>query len=114
MGRKETTMNLKKIVGTATLAGALGAAALGLGAGSAQAEPKWDPNPVVPSNTDFTRPPGQISRDLGTPPGQFKKIPTVTVGLPDGTTTVIDPSPFLGVPPGHWGDVPFVVPTPSG
>ena len=42
-------MNLKKIDGTAALAGALGAAALGLGAGSAQADPGWDPNiPWIP------------------------------------------------------------------
>ena len=76
-------MNLKKIAGTATLAGALGAATLGLGAGSAQAAPK-NPNPVVPSTTDFTKPPGHIGQDLGTPPGQFKKLPTRTVELPDG------------------------------
>ena len=48
-------MNVKKIAGTATVAGALGAAALGLGAGSAQADPDWwDPNiPVIPSVDDF-------------------------------------------------------------
>ena len=34
-------MNLKKIAGTAMIAGALGAASLGLGAGSAQADPDW-------------------------------------------------------------------------
>ena len=45
-------MNIKKIAGTATLAAALGAAALGLGAGSAQADPKWvDPNiPWIPGD----------------------------------------------------------------
>jgi hypothetical protein len=31
-------MNVKKIVGTATIAGALGTAAVGLGAGTAQAD----------------------------------------------------------------------------
>ena len=111
MSRKGTTMNLKKIAGTATLAGALGAAALGLGAGLAQAEPKWNPNPVVPSDTDFTRPPGQIGRDLGTPPGQFKKISPITVELPDGTTTEID-NPFFVVPPGQWRHIPFEVTAP--
>ena len=34
-------MNLKKIAGTAVIAGALGAASLALGAGSAQADPDW-------------------------------------------------------------------------
>jgi hypothetical protein len=102
-------MNLTRIAGTATLAGALGAAALGLGAGSAQAAPKWNPNPVVPSITDFTRPPGHIGQDLGIPPGQFKKLSKITVGLPDGTTTVID-NPYFGIPPGHWRHIPFVVP----
>ena len=106
-------MNLKKIAGTAALAGALGAAALGLGVGSAQAQPKWNPHPVVPSNTDFTQPPGHIGQDLGIPPGHFKKLPHITVGLPDGTTTVIR-NPFFGVPPGHWRNVLFVVPTPHG
>jgi hypothetical protein len=113
MGRKETTMNLKKIAGTAILAGALGAAALGLGAGLAQAAPKWNPNPVVPSDTDFTRPPGHIGKALGIPPGQFKKLREITVGLPDGTTTVID-NPFFGVPPGHWRHTPFEVTAPTG
>ena len=46
-GRKETTMKLKKIAGTATLAGAMGIAALGLGTGSAQAKPHV-PGPPVP------------------------------------------------------------------
>ena len=114
MSRKGTTMNLKKIAGTATLAGALGAAALGLGAGSAQAAPKWNPNPVVPSDTDFNQPPGKVGKALGIPPGQFKKIPTLTVGFPDGSTTLLDPSPFFGVPPGHWRHTPFEVTAPTG
>ena len=110
MGRKETTMDLKKIAGTATLAGALGAAALGLGAGSAQAQPKWNPNPVVPFNIDFTRPPGQISHVLGTPPGQFKKIEFVRFELSDGTISEPRRNPFFGVPPGHWRITDFSVP----
>ena len=112
-GQKETTMNLKKIAGTATLAGALGVAALGLGVGSAQAAPKWDPNPVVPSDTDFTQPPGHVGKALGIPPGQFKKLREITVGFSDGTTTVID-NPFFAVPPGHWRHIPFVVTAPTG
>ena len=45
----------KNIVGTAILAGALGAAALGLGAGLAQADLDWvDPNiPGVPGLADW-------------------------------------------------------------
>ena len=104
-------MNLKKIAWTATLAGALGAAALGLGAGSAQAAPK-NPNPVVPNDTDFTRPPGHIGRDLGTPPGQFKKLATITVELPDGTITDPITNPFFEVPPGQWRHIPFEVTAP--
>jgi hypothetical protein len=109
MGRKETTMNLKKIAWTATLAGALGAATLGLGAGSAQAQPKSNPHPVVPSNTDFNQPPGHIGQDLGIPPGQFKKIPTISVELPDGTITDPIENPFYLIPPGHWRHTPFEV-----
>lgn len=97
-------MDLKKIVSTATLTGAIGAAALGLGAGVSQADPKdRDPGPV-PSDTDFTQPPGHVGQDLGIAPGQFKKLPTITVGLPDGSTVDID-NPFEGVPPGQWDEV---------
>ena len=100
-------MNLKKIAGTAALAGALGAAAVGIGVGSAQAAPKWDPRPVVPSDTDFSQPPGHIGQALGIPPGQFKKIYKIRVGLPTTPPTTTKPikNPFFGVPPGHWGDV---------
>jgi hypothetical protein len=73
-------MNLKKIAITATMAGALGAASFGLGAGSAQADPKWEPwepwpVPEIPDDFDFGAPPGHIGQDLGVPPGQLKKIP---------------------------------------
>ncbi len=110
-------MNLMKIAGTAALAGALGAAALGVGVGSAQAAPKPKPKPVVPSNTDFSQPPGHVGQDLGIPPGQFKKIYKIRVGLPGPPPTISDPirNPFFGVPPGHWDDVvwpPILVPTP--
>jgi hypothetical protein len=46
-------MNIKKIAGTATIACALGAAALGIGAGTAQAD-DWGPwVPWVPHVDDF-------------------------------------------------------------
>jgi len=94
-------MNAKKIVGTAALTGALGAAALGV-AGVAQADPKdRDPGPV-PSDTDFTQPPGHIGQDLGIAPGQLKKLPELTVEV-NGETVEID-NPFEDVPPGHWDE----------
>ncbi|BCI51213.1 hypothetical protein NIIDNTM18_04910 [Mycolicibacterium litorale] len=76
-------MNIKKIAMTGAVAGAMGAAALGLGAGSAQADHDewwWEPDiPYIHGDLGF--PPGHI----GVPPGQLKKwIP----GAP---------------PPGHWG-----------
>jgi len=81
-------MNLKKIAGTAALAGALGAAALGLGGGSAQADPNWvDPNiPWIPGPEDWV--PGL---DWG-PPGQVKN-----------TWCPWDP-------PGHWEGGPHGIP----
>src|SRR6478609_10291588 len=49
-------MNLKKMAGTALLAGAMGAAGLGLGAGTAQADDHWVPwNPGGP--------PGQVKKE---------------------------------------------------
>jgi hypothetical protein len=70
-------VNVKKIAGTASIAGALGAAALGLGAGMAQADPgPWiPPVPPVPHLDDVTGwhpvPPGQIQRvcPAHSPPG---------------------------------------------
>ncbi|MDT5282586.1 MAG: hypothetical protein QOJ20_3781 [Mycobacterium sp.] len=57
-------MNVKKIAGTVTIASAVGAAALGLGAGTAQADPwlPWVPdagdwvdwNPNAPGNIKNT------------------------------------------------------------
>jgi len=42
-------MRIKKIAGAIAIAGALGAAGLGLGAGSAQADPIWVPDiPGIP------------------------------------------------------------------
>ncbi|KUI25242.1 hypothetical protein [Mycobacterium sp. GA-2829] len=78
-------MNFTKIGLTATVAGAMGAAALGLGAGTAQADHNdwWEPHiPYV----DVHIPPGHVGHIVHVPPGQLKKwIPG-----PD-------------VPPGHWG-----------
>ena len=77
-------MNIKKIGLTAAVAGGMGAAALGLGAGSAQADHNdwWVPEiPYV----DIHVPPGHVGQVVGVPPGQLKKwIPG-------------------DVPPGHWG-----------
>jgi hypothetical protein len=80
-------MNLEKIGLTAAIAGAMGAAALGLGAGSAQADHDewWEPE--IPYVDHFIElpPPGHIGQIVHVPPGQLKKwIP----GAP---------------PPGHWG-----------
>lgn len=84
-------MNLKKIAGTAMIAGALGAAPLGLGAVSAQADPggrgpniPWNPGP----GDWVDRGPGI---NLG-PPGQVKKL-----------------CPWHS-PPGHWIGGPHGIP----
>ncbi len=80
-------MMIKKIAGTATMAGALGAAALGVGAGMAQAHPGPFPPPV---------PPGPHVVDDGhwkpLPPGQIKRICSWQSA------------------PGHWVDGPHGVP----
>jgi hypothetical protein len=72
-------MNVKKIAGTAAIAGALGAAALGLGAGTAQAD-DWVPwVPWVPHVDDWV--------DWNPwAPGQLKKMCI----------------PPFDTPPGHW------------
>jgi hypothetical protein len=98
-------MGIKKLMGTATLAGAMGAAALGLGAGLAQADHKDDLNPPTPGDVDVTAPPGKIGQLFGTPPGQLKKQPDITVTVGDEEVDI--PNPFRGEPPGHWDDVDF-------
>jgi hypothetical protein len=99
-------MDIKKMIGTATLAGALGAAALGLGTGIAQADPKdRDPNPPAVDDVDVSAPPGHIGQLFGTPPGQLKKQPTITVTVDDQEVTI--DNPFEGRPPGQWDDVDF-------
>ena len=68
-------MEMKKIVGTASLIGALSFAALGLGAGTAPADP--GPNipgvPGQPHGPDGRVPPGQIKQACPwqSPPGQW-------------------------------------------
>jgi hypothetical protein len=88
-------MNLKKIAATATMAGALGGfVALGVGAGTAQADKGWDDWCGPVPCPDFDVPPGHIG--VG-PPGQFKKEEFIP-----GT---LIPNPVFGVPPGHWDEV---------
>ncbi|HZA09082.1 hypothetical protein [Mycobacterium sp.] len=83
-------MNLTKIAGTATIAGALGAAALGLGAGTAQADDwvPWVPwVPHVDNPVDWNPlPPGQAKKlcPVDIPPGQW-------LGGPHGMACVPEP-----------------------
>jgi hypothetical protein len=79
-------VDLKRIAGTATIAGALGAAALGLGAGSAQADPDWVDIPVIPDVGDW------VDWNPWPPPGQLKKW-----------------CPWHS-PPGHWVGGPHGIP----
>jgi hypothetical protein len=78
-------MNVKKIAGTAVIAGALGAATLGLGAGTAQAD-DWGPwVPWVPHVDDWV--------DWNpVAPGQLKNV-----------------CPWHS-PPGHWIGGPHGIP----
>lgn len=79
-------ISVKKIAGTATIAGALAGAALGLGAGMAQADPgPRIPRPPVPNIDDGGWRPGL-------PPGQIKKV-----------------CPWQS-PPGHWIGGPHGIP----
>lgn len=70
-----THMTSKKLIGTATLAGALGAAALGIGAGLAQADDNW--KPWQPDGNHWSNwlpaSPGQIKHDYcpWDPPGHW-------------------------------------------
>ena len=68
-------MNAKKLLITATTVGTLGLAAVGLGAGVAQADDHghlpW-PNPPGPG---VLPPPGHIGQIVGVPPGQWDKGP---------------------------------------
>ncbi|OBF21067.1 hypothetical protein [Mycobacterium kubicae] len=71
-------MNIKKIAGTVGIAGWLGATALGLGVGIAQADPgpriPGPPGPHIDDPTDWRPlPPGQIKKACPwqSPPGQW-------------------------------------------
>ena len=93
-------MKIKKIAGAAAIAGAMGAAGLGLGAGSAQADQIWIPDiPGIPWGPGHwvdewipdVVPVGQGPANVG-PPGFWKNA---VPGCP---------------PPGHWnrGGIPGV------
>ncbi len=76
-------MRIKKIAGGAAIAGALGVAGLGLGAGSAQADPHWVPDiPGIPWG-----------------PGHWVDDWVPDVGLPPGQAMNLIPG---CPPPGHW------------
>ena len=83
-------MGLKEIIAATAIIGSLGAAALGLGAGSVQADPGWGPNiPWIPGPGDL------VDWDPGInwgPPGQVKKW-----------------CPWHS-PPGHWIGGPHGIP----
>jgi hypothetical protein len=77
-------MSIKKIAGTAAVAGALGAAGLGLGAGSAQADQIWVPDvPGIPWAGHWVDqwtpdgPPGQVKNEFcpWNPPGHWRGGP---------------------------------------
>ncbi|EID71985.1 MULTISPECIES: hypothetical protein [Rhodococcus] len=76
-------MNSKKTVVGAVIAGALGFSALGLGTGTANADPWPPPIPGI-SVPDVVPPPGQLGQlPFIPPPGQLGQLPFVP-------------------PPGHW------------
>jgi hypothetical protein len=91
-------MNLKRIAVTAAMSGALGLAAIGVGAGTAQADDRGYGCWPFPCDT-FQGPPGQ--NPFG-PPGQVKKQEF----LP-GPWGFPVPNPVEGVAPGHWDEVPL-------
>ena len=65
-------MNLKKIAATATMTGALGFAALGLGSGVVQADPCWwIPGVFQGPGPGCVAPPGHLNQQGFGPPGQW-------------------------------------------
>ena len=91
-------MTFKRIAGAAAVAGALGAAALGLGAGSAQADPIWVPDiPGIPWG------PGHWIDELVPDVGDFVPGPE----LAPGQLKKLCP---WNSPPGHWMGGPHGVP----
>lgn len=84
-------MSLKKIMATTAIAGSLGAAALGLGVGTAQADP-WDPwVPHIPGV-----------------PGVDDWVPDVVPN--PGAPGVIKNTLCPWDPPGHWMGGPHGLP----
>ncbi len=67
-------MQVRKILVAAAIAGGMGAASMGLGAGLANAEHDW----WVPQPP----PPGHVGQIVNVPPGHIGQV--------------------TGVPPGHW------------
>jgi hypothetical protein len=66
-------MNLKKIAATASMTGALGLAAVGLGSGAAQAGPdfcEWLPGKFEGPGPGCLAPPGHLNKFFG-PPGHW-------------------------------------------
>ena len=80
---------IRNVLATALLSGALGAAVIGIGAGTAQADPNKNDGCWPYACDVFQGPPGQ--NPFG-PPGQVKKAPFLGPF----------PNPVYGVPPGHW------------
>ncbi len=93
----ENIMRIKKLAGAAAIAGALGAAGLGLGAGSAQADDGW--GPWVPWDPGHWVGDWDHGPDWG-PPGLVK----------NGCNPVVW---ACGTPPGHWVDGPQGPPIPA-
>jgi hypothetical protein len=112
-------MNMKKTTVKATLAGALGAAAVGLGAGIAQADPPFFPVPPVPGNSgisvdgpdvgvpgvdingpDLNGPGVDINGPDVSTPGFGVDGPGVNVGGPGNP---LPPGQGFSPPPGHDG-----------
>ncbi len=91
-------MNFKKMAGTAAIAAGLGAAGLGLGAGTAQADRIWVPDiPEIPWGGGHWVDEWLPEPNLG-PPGQVKKWCDFA------------PPPFVDSPPGHWEGGPHGIP----
>lgn len=98
---KEFIVRLNKIAASAAIAGALGSAALGIGAGMAQADPQ---GPNVPGpNVPGPNVPGQGPNVPGPVPGQ-----PICNGGPgvncNGPGTPLPPGQRGFPPPGHYND----------
>ncbi len=104
-------MNLNKITATAAMAGGLGAAALGIGAGLAQAGPD---SPNVPGPVPGPHVPGPDVRGPNVPDqdvpghGQVSGQPVCNPGAPGVNCNVpgspLPPGHDMTPPPGHYND----------